>query len=54
MSRRLRILIGAMTTVLVCGVGALLLAEGRPMVGGVVLAFGLFRGAVWVRQVRAE
>jgi len=53
-SRRLRILIGAMTTVLVCGLGALLWAEGRTIMGPVVLGFGLFRGVVWVRQVRSS
>lgn len=52
MNRRLRILVGLMTTVLVCGIGGLLLAEGRTLMGSVVLAFGVFRGVVWVRQVR--
>ncbi len=53
MNRRLRILVGMMTTVVALGIGASLLLGERYGMGAFVTVLGLYRGIVLIRQVRA-
>lgn len=53
LSPKQRVLVGAITTVAFVGIGLSLWAEGRPLVGGVLTALGLYRFVAWVREVRA-
>ena len=52
MSPKARALIGMITTLAFIGFGSLFLYAGRNVSGGVLLAMGLLRGVVSVRQVR--
>ncbi len=53
MSDRATLLIGAVTTVLFVSIGATLFAEGRTLIGSIVLGLGVLRGTMWVRQALA-
>ena len=48
---RLRVLVGAITTLVFGGLGASLVTGGQPWAGGVLLLLGLYRGVMWVREV---
>ncbi|MEZ4318258.1 MAG: hypothetical protein R3F61_12180 [Myxococcota bacterium] len=54
LSPRLRILLGAVTTVVFLGIGASVYGGGSTIGGAVLIGLGLFRGLMWVREVRAE
>ena len=54
MSDRASLLIGAVTTVLFVTVGATLFAEGRTLLGSIVIGLGVLRGTMWVRQALAS
>lgn len=49
---RVRLFLGIFTTVLFLVIGALLIAEQRPQYGAIVIALGLLRGILAIRQVR--
>lgn len=52
MGPRARALAGLFSTTLLLGVGGFVLAEGRSLVGGALLALGVLRGVTVVRQLR--
>ena len=54
MSPRVRLLLGLVTTAVLCLVGATVLADGNTVVGGIILGLGAFRGIVWLNQVRVR
>jgi len=54
MSGRLRLMTGAITTLIFLGIGLSLLSEGNNRIGAVLAALGVFRGGVLVRQAVAE
>ncbi len=49
---RLRVLIGAITTLVFAGLGASLVSGGNTWSGAVLLLLGLYRGVMWVRELR--
>ena len=52
LSPKARALIGMITTLAFIGFGSLLVYAGRYVSGGVLIAMGLFRGVVSVRQLQ--
>jgi hypothetical protein len=51
-SPRLRVLVGAVTTLVLTGLGASLVSGGQVWGGAVFLLLGLYRGVMWVRELR--
>ena len=54
LSPRLRILIGAITTVVFIGAGVSVWMGGTPIGGAVLVGLGAYRGIMWLREVARE
>jgi len=54
MSGRLRLMTGAITTLIFLFIGLTLLSEGSQRIGAALAGLGVFRGALLVRQAMAE
>lgn len=52
MNPRLRLPLGALTTVAFVGLGGSLLADGNVASGAVILGLGVYRGLMWVLELR--
>jgi hypothetical protein len=52
MSSRVRLFLGIFTSVLFLAIGGLMFAEQRPLYGAIVMALGILRGILAIRQVR--
>ena len=52
MSPRLRLPLGALTTVAFVGLGVSFLADGNVLSGAVVLGLGVYRGLTWALELR--
>lgn len=49
--RSVSILVGVLTVAMLGGIGSVLLAEGRPWIGAVLIGFGVLRLVVLIRQI---
>lgn len=51
MSHSLRLMTGVLTTLIFLGIGLSLLTEGSSVIGGFLVALGVFRGVMVTRAV---
>lgn len=52
MTPRLRVLTGLITVIIYLGIGAVMYDAGARWIGGALVALGLLRLVLWLRQLR--
>ncbi|MEQ1503205.1 MAG: hypothetical protein ABMB14_13290 [Myxococcota bacterium] len=53
MNVKAQALLGTMTAILFGSIGGVLFSEGRTQIGGILIAIGVFRAAVLIRQIQS-